>query len=207
MGLSDEEIFGVKKAGTETTAPFSLGRGPKPGEPDARFNIHAYFNSSRKVGYECPPELAQEQPTSYSPCDDFIDTFRKITVGFPKLSPAQQYLVNRGSQTGVINHTHSPHDVEVVLGHEVTDDIGVLTALWAKPSPESVAQAAEYAAHRILYLAKDAHLMQSYEHMVRTAQVVSHDVNIGDQVPAFPGPRIIVSRHITMPRDILVVIV
>lgn len=208
--MQDHEIFGVKPPVTGNlygapSGPPSDGM-PRPGDPDARYNINAYYNSDRHHDSSCPVELSQEQPPAYVPYDDFLRVFRDLTLGVPSANKAPKYLVNRSGRNDQIAFTAAPLTPEIILGHHVKVENRVLTALCARPSEATVEAAAKYAVEVMMTLLNNKDIRTAYENAARDSGLgLSADQNIGDDIPVFDAPRLIVSFHPTSPRDILVV--
>jgi len=181
---------------------------PIPGKPDARFNLFSYYNSGNTQGFRCPPELREEQPSAFFPGDDFRTKFLELAKSNPSYHHAAPTLVTRHSRDGIIDHPVSPILPEVILGHAVSDSQGKLVVLFAHPSPETITWAAKEAVERISEMAEDQELINEYK---RTAQMsgelLSDDVTVGDRIPVFTGPKLILSFHETTPHELLVVIV
>ena len=184
-----------------------MDQGPR--ENDPRFNIVKYYNSSDCMSSECPPELAEEQPEGFNPYDHFLAVWEEKTRGIPQRYKLNACLVRRRSPDAMINHPISPlGDASVLVGHGVYDQHGILTALYAKPSQASVERAVEEALSRLEFLTADEALLKAYTDAgMQYDEPMSNDNDISDQVPPFPGPRVIVSSYDRIPQDLLVVII
>ncbi len=198
-----------ERMGTGQAAAMGGSSNVVPPEYDPSVSLVKYYNSPHCNDSFCPAVLAEEQPPGYNPHDEFIKHFEESVRIHPHRYNLNSKLVVRKSPDGIIEHPITPWgDAEVLIGHVVYDQHGRLTALYGKPSQQSVHRAVDMAIKRLMDLDANPSVQAAYDAAApQLDDPVSNDSRVDDRVPPFQGVRLIVSGYDRQPDNLLVCII